>query len=160
MSVRKNSKGADIDKLIKDGKKTRFNGETAAKAGRKSQEVQKRNLCVKSIAEKILNATSKTAEQLKDQIAGLGIDTQDAEMMTNASLILIKLMQQASNGDQNAIKMLFEMAGQTVDAKTALDRQRLELERERLQLERERAALAESTEESTTIVIRRKRDGD
>ena len=149
-------KRADIDKLIENGKSTRFNGDSAAKAGRKSAQARQNNLNLQRIAQKILTAKPAAADNLKDQLKDtLGIDTEDAEMLTTASLMFVKLVQRAMNdGDLATIKAAFEMAGQLSDAKGIADKARLDLERERLELDKAQASQS-TGEEMPTIIIRR-----
>lgn len=161
MGTRKNSRGVDIDKLIEKGKDTQFRGEMAAKAQEKSVKSRQQGLNLQRIAQKILTATPGASESLKKQLQdSLGIDPNDAELLTTASLIYVKMVQRAmQEGDLATVKTVFEMAGQLTDAKGIADKQRLEIEKERLKLEKEQAAESGSTDEPVTIVIRRE-DGD
>lgn len=162
MGTRKNSRGADIDKLVENGKKTRFSGDTAVEAGKKSAKARENNLNLQRIAQKILTAKPGASESLKKQLQdSLGIDPNDAELLTTASLIYVKMVQRAmQEGDLATVKTVFEMAGQLTDAKGIADKQRLEIEKERLNLDKERSVEGTSTDEPVTIVIRRPEDGD
>ena len=162
MGTWKNSRGVDIDKLIENGKKTQFRGETAAKAQKESTKAYKQNLNLQRIAQKILTATPGASESLKKQLQdSLGIDPNDAELLTTASLIYVKMVQRAmQEGDLATVKTVFEMAGQLTDAKGIADKQRLEIEKERLKLDKERSVEGTSADEPVTIVIRRPEDGD
>ena len=155
-------KRADIDKLIENGKETRFCGEVAANAQKKSVKARQQGLNLQRIAQKILTATPGASESLKKQLQdSLGIDPNDAELLTTASLIYVKMVQRAmQEGDLATVKTVFEMAGQLTDARGIADKQRLEIEKERLKLDKERSVEGASTDEPVTIVIRRQEDGD
>lgn len=87
---------------LKKGKKTQFNGETAAKAGKKgaavSNPVQKQNKTIQQFA-KIIN--SSPAQSGREVLQKLGIKEED---MTNAALIAAAVFRAAFEGDMKAVE--------------------------------------------------------
>lgn len=143
--------------IANDGRATRFGNGIVdpAQCGRNAAKKRSQNLKVKSILTKMLTATPQMSEKLKKQLHDqMGIDLEDAEMLTTAAMISVKLIQQALAGDKEAIRMVFEMAGQSVDARTMTDRERLKIERERLKIEKECSAIPDG-DELPHIVIER-----
>lgn len=148
--------------IAEHGRATRFGGGIVdpAECARNSTKKRQQNLKVKSILTKMLTATPQMSEKLKKQLRDqMGLDLDDSEMCTTAAMISVKLIQQAMSGDKEAARMVFEMAGQSVDAKTITERDRLKIERERLKLEKERAGEA-SGDELPQIVIKTYNRGD
>lgn len=100
-------------------------------------------LDAKKLMKKMLNAYPAMSKPEKEQLKAMGMDLQDADSMTNAALLAAKVIQQARDGDLEAIKMAFEMAGQAVTARDQNERERVAVEREKVRLmERGTAASA------------------
>lgn len=131
--------------------------EAAKKGARKRQE----NEALRIVVSKILYSKPKMSESMLEKLKEqMGVDIQDENMLTNASVLLFCLLQNAISGDMAAIRQLFEMSGEPTDSRGFVDRERLALERERLELERERLRLLRekgvvSENEVPTIIIRR-----
>lgn len=148
--------------IAEHGKDTRFKKgpRTAEQKEAIRRGMQKRG-AIRQIASKILYSKPAMPEEMVEQLKGkLGIDMADGDMMTNAAVLLFRLLNNANNGDANAIIQLFEMTGQPVSAKSFAERERLEIERERLKLEREKLELMRaqgntSEDELPQIVIER-----
>lgn len=137
----------------------------AVAAARKSVQKRKENEALRTVVSKILYAKPKMSESMLEKLKEqMGVDIQDESMLTNASILLFRLMQNANSGDMAAIRQLFEMAGEPTDSRGFIDRERLEIERERLKIERERLQLLKERDvaaenEVPTVIIRR-HEGD
>lgn len=143
-------------------------GVTRAAIAKRSQVgewMKYRNECRYKTSQKVAETISDERAELSRKALELGVQLSELSKRVLDRLSDEGATRASGDGTElDALKTVQAWATMAkslgVDAESTLNQQRLELERERLQLERERAALAESTEESTTIVIRRKRDGD
>lgn len=150
------------------GRETRFSkgDPRASEAGKKSARKKRENAALRDIASKILYSKPKMSDSMREKLRDqMGIDIADESLLTNASVLLFRLLQNANSGDMAAIRQLFEMAGEPTDSRGFVDRERLALERERLALERERLRIlnekdAVSEDNVPTIIIRRADDNE
>lgn len=160
------ARASPAQKLIDAGANTQFKkgDPRASEAGKKSAHKKQESAALRDIASKILYSKPKMSDSMRERLKEqMGIDIEDETLLTNASVLLFRLLQSANSGDMNAIRQLFEMAGEPTDSRGFVDRERLALERERLALERERLRLlnekdAVSENSVPTIIIRRADD--
>lgn len=159
-------RGSPSDKLQSAGQQTRFakGDPRASEAGKKSARKKQEAAALRDIASKILYSKPKMSDSMREKLRDqMGIDIRDETLLTNASVLLFRLLQSANSGDMTAIRQLFEMAGEPTDSRGFVDRERLALERERIALERERLRLLnekDSVPENSvpTIIIRKADD--
>lgn len=114
-----------------------------ARAGAKASAiVRRRKKAAKAVAAEVLSASpvldDKTLRMLKD----MGKEQKD--LLDNYTVLGYVMVQYAMRGDDKAMRILLEMAGEDAQSRIAaerlkLDKERLKLEKERLRLETERA---------------------
>lgn len=105
---------------------------------------RKATLDAKRLIKTFLLSSPTLSPAKRRELEAMGLDLNDPDMTDNAAVITAVLIKKAQDGDLKAIQMAMEMAGQAIDAKTALEIKRIELERERIGLERERLELQKS----------------
>lgn len=103
-------------------------------AARKGGRTRAANVNLQKTMSKILGAQPRLTERMIERMEEQGLNLGDDELTNTAALIGLVLTNKALAGDLDAAKMVFEMAGQVVDARTATERERLKLERQRLRL--------------------------
>lgn len=137
-------KGGNNPNIAEDGKSTRFERglERTKNAARSAAKKRSQNLNVQRLMTKMLTSQHKISDDMKKQFSEqLGFDVDDDEMLTNAAILALKIMQSGFNGDIGAAMNCFEIAGQRVDSRSQNEKERLKIERERLKIEKERLAI-------------------
>lgn len=89
---------------LKNGVKTRFSGERAVKAAKKSvqarAEKRQQSKTIQEIA-KIINGARVNTDKARERLASLGVADED---MTNAALIASAVLAAAMKGDMKAVE--------------------------------------------------------
>lgn len=133
------------ENVIGKGRKFTSGDDRTAEAGRKGGLKRAANVNLQKTMTKILGAQPNLTESMIENMQKRGLDISDSEVTNTAALIGLVLTNKALAGDIEAARMVFEMAGQVVDGRTANERERVKLEKQRLRfLERGNAASAAS----------------
>lgn len=141
--AKRNQSQAQLDNL-KKGDATRFDGESAARAAKKSHESAARNRTAKQVFSMLLESLPQLDDRTKDTLTKLGIkDIDDTDTMT---LIGAAMVQKAMRGDNRAAQFVFKIAGQ--DGDSEILRERNAIEREKLKIEREKLAAFKTGQET------------
>ena len=134
--------------LVERGRKTRFNGERAAKMGKKSAKAREKRKALQQATREILSCVPELSEAQLGNVRKIGIDNETPNVQT---LILAQVVNLALKGDLGAVQMLASLAGE--DAATTLVKEKLRVEREKIK------AMENTGSTAARPVIVRRADG-
>lgn len=106
--------------------------EISKKAGKASGEARRRKRDAKAAAKYLLNLP--TAEANKVAMTKMGIPD-DEENATNMMAMMARMMLKGLTGDERAVRLLLELAGE--DPKTKAEAERLKMEKARFKAEQD-----------------------
>ena len=110
--------------------------EEARRNGAKGGSSPKRRatLDAKKLMKSILSSSPVITDKTLKSLRNHGVNVDDENLTTNAAVIQAVIASKAMNGDLEAAKMVFEMAGFTVTAKDQNEREKVSVERRKLKL--------------------------
>lgn len=123
--------------------------EISRKAGKASGEARRKKRDAKAAAKYLLNLP--TAEANKTAMSKMGIPM-DEENETNLMAMMARMMLKGLTGDERAVRLLLELAGE--DPKSKTDAERLKMEKERFKAEQDgRAGKSDAINDWLTAVM-------
>lgn len=123
--------------------------EISKKAGKASGEARRRKRDAKAAAKYLLNLP--TAEANKVAMTKMGIPD-DEENSTNMMAMMARMMLKGLTGDERAVRLLLELAGE--DPKTKAEAERLKMEKARFKAEQDgRAGKSDAINDWLTAVM-------
>ena len=123
------------ENVIGKGKRFSAGDQPTIDAARKGGKARQRQVRMQALMKGMLKASPETSESMLAALQRMGIDTDDPANTTVAALMTVQVLKQALAGDLNAIQMAFEMAGESVDARSQIEREKLALEKKKLSMQ-------------------------
>lgn len=157
-------KNPGVENLIPMNKRSEAEQRAIKAAGGKaSGEARRKKRKMRELAQMVLTLQPEVQLPIRERLKKMGMSDEEIATIDVDLLSLAAIATKAIKGDLQAYKMLHEMSGNILDARTNIENKRLELQREMWEAEEARKAEGNSSNGELERLIKgfeNVRDGD